>query len=189
MDYIQKQQQLQNKANDILNDLGLISFLDKKGEVNLVGSYALNLMSWEDIDIVVNGNQNVDDYLETVNYLFKQPKVYSLNVQDFRKSIFPDRPQGLYCGVSYLVKPNIFWKIDIWFMGLIDKTALELVNKTKSKLNDKNRETILKIKNEMREQGWGKTISGKDVYVAVLEKNIVDTEQFKDYLLKEGRQL
>ena len=189
MDYIQKQQNLHNKANEILKDLDLISFLSKKGEVNFVGSYALGLMSWEDIDTVVNGNQNIDDYLDVVNYLFKQVNVYSLSVQDFRKSIFPNRPQGIYCGVSYLVKPDIFWKIDIWFMEQDDKTALELVNKIKSKLNDKNRETILKIKNEMKSQGWGKVVSGMDVYNAVLDKDIKDTEQFRKYLKEQGREI
>lgn len=188
MDYTQKQQNLQNKANEILKDLNLIQFLSNKGKVNFVGSFALGLMSWEDIDIVVNGDQNIDSYLETVNYLFKQPNVYSLNIQDFRKSIFPDRPQGMYCGVSYLVKLNTFWKIDIWFVGKDDNSAIDLVNKLKVKLNDSNKGIILRIKNEMREQGWGKTVSGMDVYNAVLENNIKDTEQFKKLLLEEGRQ-
>lgn len=189
MNYIQKQQSLKNKANEILVDLRLIEFLNKVGKVNLVGSYALGLMSWEDIDIVVNGNQSVDNYLETVNYLFKQTNVYSLNVQDFRKSIFPNRPQGIYCGVSYLVKPDIFWKIDIWFVSADDKRALQLVNKLKSRLDSKNIEIILNIKNEMREQGWGKTVSGMDVYGAVLDKSIKSTEQFREYLKEQGRKI
>lgn len=189
MNYNQKQQTLHNKVGEILKDLKLVEFLSKKGDVNFVGSFALGLMSWEDIDIVVNGTQNIDDYLETVNYLFKQPNVYSLNIQDFRKSIFPNRPQGIYCGVSYLVELDIFWKIDIWFMAADDKTALQLVTELKTRLDNTNRETILKIKNEMREQGWGKTISGVDVYSAVLDKGIKNTKQFKESLLKEGRQL
>ena len=54
MDYIQKQQDLQNKASEILKDLDLILFLSKKGEVNVVGSHALGLMSWEDIEMKSN---------------------------------------------------------------------------------------------------------------------------------------
>lgn len=185
MDYLQKQQHLQHKAKEIFKDLNLINVLRKFGEVNIVGSYALGLMSWEDIDIVVNGQQNVDDFLVIVTHLFKQTNVYSLNIQDFRKSIFPQRPQGMYCGISYLVKPDIFWKIDIWFLAAEDKSALDLGHNVQSKLDDNKREIILTIKNEMREQGWGKLISGMDVYKAVLDNNVTNTEQFREYHLKK----
>ncbi len=187
MDYIKRQRDLHNKADEILKDLNLVSHLKKKGEVNFVGSYALSLMSWEDIDIVVSGDQNIDGYLDTVSYLFRQLNVYSLNVQDFRKSIFPNRPQGIYCGVSYLVQPDVFWKIDIWFMGKDDNTALELVKKFSSRLTDDNKAIILKIKNEMREQDWGKTISGMDVYNAVFDKGIKETKEFKKFIAERSR--
>ena len=128
-------------------------------------------MSWRDIDIEVVSQPKIEDCMETVNFLFSKQDVYSLFVQDFRKSIYADRPQGLYCGVTYLVKPDIFWKIDIWF--LLNAKGLDFVNAIKPKLNEENRLIILKIKNEMRDKTkHGKEVSGIDVYKAVLENGV-----------------
>lgn len=187
-DYLEKQSSLQRQAEKILSDLGLISFLSKFGKPTIVGSYALSLMSWPDIDIVVVSPMKIQDYLETVTYLFPKQNIYSLSLQDFRKSIYLDRPQGLYCGISYLVKPKTFWKIDIWFMP--EAKALNLVNSVKSRLTNENRLTILKIKNEMREKTkHGKEVSGMDVYKAVLDNGVKDLEEFRKYLKKQGRVL
>lgn len=187
-DYLQKQNSLQLQAEEILSDLNLINFLSKFGKPTIVGSYALSLMSRPDIDIVVVSQMKIQDYLETVTYLFPKQNIYSLSLQDFRKSIYPDRPQGLYCGISFLVKPKTFWKIDIWFLPVAK--ALDLVNSVKSRLTDENRLTILKIKNEMREKTkHGKEVSGMDVYKAVLDNGVRDLEEFRRYLKEQGRVL
>ena len=188
MNYFEKQKKLHKQADKILKDLNLMEVLKKYGNPKIVGSYALELMSWPDIDIVVVTEPNYKQYLDLVTYLFKKENVYSLNLQDFRKSIFPDRPQGIYCGISYLVKPNIFWKIDVWFMA--DVKALDIVNEVKSKLTDTNREIILKIKNEMREKTkYGKEVSGIDVYQAVLDNGVKDLKGFRQYLKQQNRKL
>ena len=125
-------------------------------------------MTWEDIDIVVTTDPKYEDYLELVSYIFPKENIYSMNLQDFRKSIYPDRPQGIYCGVKYLQKPDIFWKIDVWFLPEGHDNAEQQMSWVQKQLNEENRATILKIKNEMREKmKGGKAISGKDVYDAV----------------------
>lgn len=188
MNYSEKQKQLHEQADGILRDLNLIQVLKKSGDPKIVGSYALDLMSWPDIDIVVVTEPNYKQYLELINYLFEKENVYSLNLQDFRKSIHPDRPQGIYCSISYLVKPDLFWKIDVWFLQ--EAKSLDVVNEVKLKLNDTNREIILKIKNEMREKTkHGKEISGIDVYNAVLDSEVKDLEGFRQYLKQLGREL
>ncbi len=186
--FFEKQDQLQKQAYRIINELDLMEFLKKFGQPILVGSVALGLMSWPDIDIVVISQMKIQDYLDTVDYLFPKQNIYSLSLQDFRKSIYPDRPQGLYCGVNYLMKPKAFWKIDIWFLP--DARALDLVNSVKSRLTDEIRLRILKIKNEMREETkHGKEVSGMDVYKAVLDHNVKTLGEFKKYLKGQGRKL
>lgn len=189
MDYSQEQKNLKNKAEEILKDLDLIKHLQKYGEVNFVGSYALNLIVKKDIDIVVTSSMDYQDFLEFVNYLFPLSNVYNLYLQDFRKSIHPERPQGIYCGIQYLVKPDIFWKIDVWFLPKEGNGAKKLVDWVKERLTDENRKIILKIKNEMLETKHGKEISGMDVYKAVLEHKVTDLEGFRVYLKKQGRDL
>ncbi|MBU0976216.1 MAG: hypothetical protein ABIE03_05755 [Patescibacteria group bacterium] len=106
--YIVKQNSLHKKALEIIKDLKLIELLNKFGEVHVVGSVELKLMSWPDIDVVVLSEPNVTNFLKVINELFTKDDVYSINLQDFRKSIYPDRPQGIYCGIKYLEKPRTF---------------------------------------------------------------------------------
>jgi hypothetical protein len=191
VDYLQRQQDLHLIAQQILQKLDLLTFLRKFGEVHTVGSYELQLMSWEDIDIVVlqKMTPRYEDFLETIQYIFPKEEVYSLHLQDFRKSIHPDRPQGIYCEVKYQIKPDILWKIDIWFFASNNK-AVENVEMIKSKLNDQNRKIILEIKNRMREEfPHGKEISGIDVYTAVLDNKVSTLEEFKLYIEKLGREV
>lgn len=187
-EYIKKQNLLHKKALKIIKELDLIQLLGKYGEVKIVGSVALELMSWPDIDIIVYSSPNIDNFLEVIRSLFSKESTYSINIQDFRKSIYPDRPQGIYCGLTYLEKPKTFWKIDIWFLPKKEDKAVKLVEWVKERINNESRKTILKIKNEMREKlDYGKKISGVDVYRAVLESKVENLNEFVKYLKRIGR--
>jgi hypothetical protein len=98
----------------------------------------------------VFGRPNCLNFLKVVNSIFPEENIYSLNLQNFRKSIYPERPQGIYCGVKYLEKPKTFWKIDIWFLPKSEDKGLKTVQWVKKLIDNKNRELILKIKNDMR---------------------------------------
>lgn len=187
-EYIKKQNLLHEKALKIIKELNLIQLLSKYGEVKIVGSVALELMSWSDIDIVVYSSPNTDNFLKVIKDLFLKKPVYSINIQDFRKSIYPNRPQGIYCGLTYLEKPKTFWKIDVWFLPKKENKAEKLVEWVKERIDSKSRKTILKIKNEMREKlEYGKKISGVDVYKAVLDHKIKNLNEFVKYLKKMER--
>lgn len=189
INYLQEQAELKKQADEILKELNLLVILKKYGEITFVGSYALDLMVKKDIDIVVTSIMDYKNFLEFVNYLFPKKNIYGLNLQDFSKSIYPNRPYGIYCGITYLIKPDTFWKIDVWFMTKEENGAKKLVDWVKEKLTNENREIILKIKNEMLNTKHGKEISGMDVYKAVLEKGIKDLNGFRDYLKEKGKDL
>jgi len=189
VDYSEKQNQLHISGEKVLKDINLIAFLSKFGRVEIVGSFALELMTWEDIDIIVLCNPKNEYLFKSIEYLFQLPNIYSLPwIQDFRKSIHKDRPQGLYLQAKYLVSPNTFWKIDIWFLPDNQFSSHKKVDEIKARLTDKNRQVILTIKNEMRDElEKGKEISGIDVYTAVLDHNVKNLSEFKEYLNKTGR--
>lgn len=183
--YVQKQRILNKKALLILKDLHLIEILSKFGEVHIVGSVALGLMSWPDIDLIVLAKPNVKNFIKLVSDLFPMRLVYSMNIQDFRKSIYPNRPKGLYCGLQYIEKPNIFWKIDIWFLLKSEDRALSMVEWVKDNMNEEMRRKILRIKNQMRDKlENGKQISGMEVYKAVIEKNVTSLTEFENIIKK-----
>jgi hypothetical protein len=192
--YSEKQTGLKKEATKILSELNLEKILSKYGKVEIIGSYSLDLMTWRDIDIEVLGDTKYENYLECVNHLFNQDKVYNLTLQDYRKSVHADRPQGIYLGIKYLFDRSKgwkeMWKIDIWFLSNDDLSSIETREYVKSKLNEQNRELILKLKTEMRENTThGKEISGREVYYAVLDNNVKDLESLKEYLKQQGREL
>jgi len=189
VDYLIKQNQLHKTAEQIITDLDIVHFLNTFGKVDIVGSYALELMSWEDIDIVVTCSPHNEYLFKSIEYLFQLPNIYSLPwIQDFRKSIHTDRPQGLYLQATYLIPPETFWKIDIWFLPDNHFSSHKKVNEIKAKLTDKNKQIILTIKNEMKDGlVKGKEISGIDVYTAVLDHNVKNLSEFKEHLSNVGR--
>lgn len=185
--YTKKNKLLQKEANEILSDLQLVELLKKYGRLKIVGSLALGLMSWKDIDLLVETKPSYNDCLEVVNYLFKIKKVYNLHLQDFRKSVFIDRPKGIYIGIKYLngkTKDDL-WKIDVWFMET-SKTE-QTLDFVKENLTNDTRKIILEIKNEIRKKAWGKKISGLDVYKAVLSHEVKTLEEFKQYLKNQNK--
>ncbi|MBU0976215.1 MAG: hypothetical protein ABIE03_05750 [Patescibacteria group bacterium] len=61
--------------------------------------------------------------------------------------------------------------------------AIKTVRWVKERIDDKNREIILKIKYEMRKKlKHGTKISGIDVYRAVFNEGVKNLDEFKDYL-------
>lgn len=184
--YTEKQNRLKKKATIILKDLKIIELLSKFGEVYIVGSYAYDLMTWEDIDIHVAVKEIKNKYAyELVDYLFEKKNIYKLALQDFRKSIYSGRPQGLYCKVTYLEKPDIFWKIDVWFFVEGNDDGIKFVDWVKSNMTEEKRITILKIKSELGERLSISTgISGSQVVRAVLENNVRNIEECENYLKK-----
>jgi hypothetical protein len=185
--YQENQKALQKEAHEILHELKLIDLLKKFGSPQITGSVRLGLMTCKDIDIFVKTKPDYDNFLEFVSIIFKYKKVYSLQIQDYRKSVHKNRPQGIYCGIRYLKGKNedSIWKIDVWFMEKSDaEKTIKIVNE---KLTDTKRNIILKIKNEMRKQKiWGKKISGVEVYNAVLNENIKNLKDFENYLKKKN---
>jgi hypothetical protein len=181
--YIEKQNRLKKKATGILKESGLLKLLNKFGEVSVIGSYAYDLMTWEDIDIHVQVKKiDYESIYKIVKILFSKENTYKIALQDFRKSIFPNRPHGLYFKLILLEKPKTFWKIDIWFFSNEDK-SIEFVDWVKSNITKEKREIILKIKNELGKRLTDSSeISGSQVVRAVLKNNVKNTMEFEKYL-------
>ena len=57
---------LRQEANDLLDKEGLLSMLSAFGATQVIGSYALDTMTWPDIDISMNlpDEQNVELFFE-----------------------------------------------------------------------------------------------------------------------------
>jgi hypothetical protein len=187
-DILEKQNLLQEQTKTVLNNLNLINELSKYGEVKIVGSVALGLMTWPDIDIDLKSSEEINkkDYLEIVKYIFEQDNIKQLILIDNRSSFEKNRPKSMYIGVIYDLN-GVDWKIDIRYLNPSSAWAEEDVERIKTKLTSEKINSILEIKTAFcSHYKYRKEFSAFDIYNAVLDNNIFTVEDFNNFLKEKG---
>jgi len=182
---LEKQNILQRQANEVLDSLNLIKVLSKYGEAKIVGSLALGLMTWPDIDIDLKSKVEINDqdYFEIVKYVFGQENIKKLTLIDNRESFEKNRPRSMYLGISYNLN-GIDWKIDIRYLDSVDAWAEDNLKQIKARLTEAKVKAILEIKTAFHNHPkYRREFSGITIYEAVLYKNISTVEEFKEYLM------
>lgn len=205
MDLVVMQNKLQIDAQEVLNDLDLINLLKQYGKPSIVGSFALSLMTWRDIDLeIVVDELNKEVVAEVIKKLILKTKYridlsFSDNLARFNESN-PNSPQSLYIGVKYFgkdIEPTkmqganpLVWKLDLHFLLGKDARGQAKTEELKDKLTDDKRKIILEIKNKVASNpNYRKEITSMDIYEAVLEKGVSSLEEFENYLQESGRNL
>jgi hypothetical protein len=184
VDPIEWSDKLKREANALLYDAGFLALLEKYGQVELVGSYASNLMTWRDINL-----QFLLEDAEDKATVFAMAKEIGVNF-DVKRVVFnhhrlqEETPfnYGLYLGIHLLLRQKT-WKIDIWCVGPKDfeRTVAEHRAQIKA-LKSIDRHTILTLKFALIERGdYRNTIWSVDLYRAILEGNILTIEQFDEW--------
>jgi len=189
--YLQKQTVLQNKSKDVLKRLDLINLLSNYGEVKIVGSMALGLMTWPDIDIDLESNIEINDkdYFKIVKDIFNHKSIKQLILIDNRNSFEKNRPKSMYIGIIYDLD-GIDWKVDIRYLNPSVAWASDDLKRIKSKLTSVKIQAILEIKTAFHSHPkYRKEFSGYEIYNAVLEKDISTIDGFKKLLESKGIKL
>jgi hypothetical protein len=186
-DLLRKQAELQAEALAVEADLGLEELLSPIGEVNRVGSAALGLMVWRDLDLtVVCTRLGLEPVTTTVARLAAHPRVHTITFRNdsghWRTN--PDYPDGLYVGIGYRSPTNDGWKLDIWFVDEPERQPdLAHVRWMPPKLTLELRRAILLIKSAWAAgPEYGKTVRSFDIYSAVLNDGVRTLEAFDAWL-------
>lgn len=182
-----QQKVLQEEASEVAEELRLYELLSQAGEPVRVGSSALGLMVWRDMDMTVTCNRlNHSLIAQIASELMLHTGVRELKfINDTGVyNTDPTYPDGLYIGLKYKSQRGRDWSLDIWFVDEPEKQPdLNHIITMPERLTQERREAILKIKNHwaIREE-YGKTVRSIDIYTAVLEENIMTLEQFEAWL-------
>ncbi len=146
-DLLLEADRLKRVADYLLYDEGLFDLLKKYGEVIITGAYDLNLMMHGDIDLyVINKNLDREKSIEAFNKILKDKSyrgyLFFDHVNHRTRDVYP---YGYCVGLRKTYRDEK-WNFDIWFLKekLGDREKYQ--QEAKSKLNDKNRATILKFK-------------------------------------------
>lgn len=173
----QKAQGLKNQAEELLAKGKIIENLTPFGEVKFTGSYALDLMTVEDIDmVVINPNSEYKETaIKTLNAFANKNFFQSYHLYDWVRFNKPGFPTGFYLGLQTPFN-NKKWKIDIWFIKKLTEYEKRIVPQLKN-LPEEKRSLILRLKHHKQKNNL--EISSADIYKLVLEGKLKSVKGLK----------
>jgi hypothetical protein len=177
---------IQEEADRIL-DQGLLDLLEGHGEVHLVGSYALRLMTWRDLDIhLVTEDCDIRSFFKLGSEIAALLQPHRMHFRDEIRSRTPGLPAGWYWGVYLGDERAGAWKIDVWQTGRGEFEPVRRFGEAiASRLDEQSREIILAIKATCwRHPEYRRGFTSSDVYTAVLDRGVRDVGEFWEDLRK-----
>ena len=172
-------ERLRKQADFILRKSSLLEFLADYGEVNVTGSYALNLMTTGDIDIhVVNPTIRKAAVKRVLDALIEQNFFDGYHFHDWvshfetARNVFGIDPlKGYYIALRTVFR-GTRWKIDIWFLTSHDAKGARLMKSLQRNVTADVRHIILKLKRMRDEKAREFKISSAVIYEAVINREI-----------------
>lgn len=169
------------QADKLIYDFGLLEELKKYGTPHIVGSYSMNLMAWNDLDIYVSNEtmSNGNLYKITAFILDKFEPVWYEAKQDII-----DNKTVWFQGFETNILGEL-WNVDIWFFDkekIAETRAFCDKIKAQAQSDSAKKEAVIGIKRaliENDEYGFGKYTS-MDVYKAVFELGIRTYNEFME---------
>ncbi|WP_163854785.1 hypothetical protein [Paenibacillus elgii] len=182
-----RQHELQMEAKAVAKELKIDELLSSAGQPVRVGSAALGLMVWRDLDItVVCSKLNIDVVTRIASEIMVRQGVREVRFLNDSGvwNTDPGYPDGLYLGLKYKALSGMEWKLDIWFVDEPDKQPdLRHIETMPDRLTPELRESILTIKNSWATRDeYGKEVKSYDIYTAVLDDNVRTPLQFQEWL-------
>lgn len=168
-----------NNADELLYDFGLLNELKNYGTPYIVGSYAMDLMAWNDLDIYVsNETMSKEKLYELTSFILRtfHPVWYEA------KKEVSDGKTVWFHGFETEILGELC-NVDIWFFNKETITkASDFSKNIKQKLlvNPELKEIVINIKQTLiaNEQYGFDKFSSMDVYRAVFEDNIRSYKEF-----------
>ncbi|HVB20422.1 MAG TPA: hypothetical protein VNG51_00565 [Ktedonobacteraceae bacterium] len=189
---VQRQQELQDESQRVLEELNLLTLLSQAGVVRQVGSSVLGLMVWRDIDLAVSSpGLHSTRVWETMQPLCIHPRVRRIRYLNESGSYNPTNlpiDERHYFGVYHDTTTGHEWKIDVsfWLMpGIHPEPVHEAVEQ---QLTPETRLAILWIKDEWYQlPTYRNEVYSTDIYDAVLQYGVRTPGEFDRYLAQRGK--
>ena len=185
-DLLNTDRQLRTEAGALLEGRGLRTLLEQYSPIHVIGSYALELMVWRDLDILMDApGITVDEFFDLgrcITAALSPWKMFFTNNRDHEGT--PPDPCGLYWGIRLGDIKSGAWKIDLWaFDSKQSREKLLECEHLKSRLNPQNRITILRLKSQLwHDSRYRDQVTSQDIYDAVLEHGAQSLADFWSYV-------
>lgn len=165
-------------ANRILYEFGLLKMLDLIGKPHIIGSYRMNMMAWNDLDIDIENNaMSLDKLYELTTFIIStfKPVWY-----EAKEEINAEGKKVWFHGFETMITGEL-WNVDLWFF---DEETISNTEKycdtIENNTNQTQKDIIVNIKSELISRGLYSFEQYKsiDVYKAVIETNVRNVDEF-----------
>ena len=185
-DLLEEELLIQQEADEVEHDLALPSLLGILGTPVRVGSSALGVMVNRDLDVtVICSDLQVPKVVElgALLALHRRVRVVTFRNDTGGWNADPMYPDGLYLGIKYAAGAEE-WNVDIWFVDEPHRQPdLQDLKSLLPRIDEPARSAILRIKHDLvGTPRYGTTINGLDIYTAVLDGSVRDTQSFESWL-------
>jgi len=181
---------LRLEADRLLHRDGLLPAIAGAGPTTVIGSYALDLMTWPDLDVsmALPHERDVAAFFDVGRAIARS--FVAIRMTFSNQFIRPDVPfdHGLYWGIR-LGYGEREWKVDLWGYGpdayLSHLAEFEAL---RARLAAADRRAILRVKDAVcRRPTYRRDVSSMDVYAAVAEGGVRTVEEFDAWCAQRGR--
>ncbi len=175
-----KIQSRKEEADRLLYEYGLLEILREFGNPHIIGSYRMDLMSWNDLDIdIENDHMSLESLYQLTEYIVKafHPIWYEA------KEEHDENGEAVWFHGFETMITGELWNVDLWFLS---RREIEKAESFCDKIAEKAaqspevKENIMNIKQELQERHLYSfdQYTSMDVYKAVLEYGITNTNDF-----------
>jgi len=190
MVHFQKAEQLKQQADNLLRDKCIINNLSQFANLNLTGSYTLDLMVWPDIDLqieITDKNRDRVRVFTDLAYHFLHDRDFKkINLIHFTPGKKATMPTGMYMGMNCR-HGDLDWKIDIWALDPEHQAANEkYMNQVQSALTEPTRIRILDWKHRLLKDGRVPQLGSYLLYKAILFEKLISDQEIENYLTEHG---
>jgi len=177
-------------AQRILHEKGLLDRLAQIGTPHIIGSFRMNMMAWNDLDIdIENDHMSLDKLYELSTWIQRSfhPTWY-----EAKEESNSEGKTVWFHGFEAVIEEEK-WNIDLWFFDRETICKAEAYcDRIKKRIEEQSgaRDAILDIKQELIKRGrYGfYDYASMDVYRAVLEQDICTAdEMLARYIKQENR--
>lgn len=165
-------------AERILYEFGLLEKLQEFGIPHIIGSYRMDMMAWNDLDIdIENDTMSLDKLHRLSAFIIDKfhPVWY-----EAKEELTDDGKRVWFHGFETEVTGEL-WNVDLWFFNQETIWRAEhYCDAIAAKANTSQKKIIISIKNELiaRKLYSFEQYKSIDVYKAVLEDNVQNTDEF-----------
>jgi hypothetical protein len=188
-DYMLQSRILSIEAQDFLERKKIEEILSLHGKTHYTGSYALDMMCWKDIDIMLEVS-NIEDskihFHNIIGELLKLPGIMDIHFIDgMNFKIRPGLPKGYYLGLDMFDERIVEkWKVDVWILDAEDfEKSHKFMSEAKQKLTPELKELIIYLKFQLMGQNKRvPSLMSFHLYNAVLFEGLRNENEILEFI-------